>query len=225
MNFSTEYAYSISKRRFFSLNERESYTLFSVELHLFSLRILKEEMLFLFILTSSDIWISYMKKFEALLWETLSISQELIPSDLIHSGELVTKHTLYCESNLPVDHALTKKELLLTPSCSSKISLEDSQSVKDLNLKTLVLLHPLIVFLSLGTSKTQEIALFIHSVLKEAYSYHSLLLCLENDSCTSYRRKLKELSFLSLPFEEKVNCMPLYVDHMLRKAKHHFRII
>lgn len=136
----------------------EKYVKSSLELHLFFARIMKEHAIFLqagFMPKNTDYskeaeW--YQREFEKLLCDTVKISNCLIGSEILNSGELVTEYTFNAErqtqnlTGVLIDSNITLLEKMLSSNCNMYIPMNVEQNVCHLNNAALSLLDGFIKF-------------------------------------------------------------------------------
>lgn len=140
------------------LSDRE-YIRQSVEFNLFSLRIAKEHAIIAAAslppagLAVGNQLLSMKNNYEALLKAAVSLADGVISNEVLASGELVTEFTLNAEvktqrlTGLPINTAITKKELALKPGKNQGDLDELLSEVSRLNKKALELTGSAIVFL------------------------------------------------------------------------------
>lgn len=136
----------------------EKYVKSSLELHLFFARIMKEHAIFLqagFMPKNTDYskeaeW--YQREFEKLLCDTVKISNCLVGSEILNSGELVTEFTYNAERQMQeltgvlIDGNITLLEKRLSSNCNMYIPRDIGQNVCHLNNAALSLLDGFIKF-------------------------------------------------------------------------------
>lgn len=180
--------------------QANSYVVKSLELHLFFARIMKEHALFLRAgFTPADPGLSeqaeyYLKAFEDILREVVSLSNGIVGKDVTCSGEIVTEYTLpaekqtECLTSLPIDQSITAQALRLAPgndhpringSLTRKISCLNRAAIKLLNglidLKETVLQR-----VATGATFTANYPLLIEHILREAKLYRHYVQTLES---------------------------------------------
>ena len=210
------------------MTERNFYTMSSLCLHLYSLRILKEDTLFLSLTLKSstgyDKFYQFYKKFERFMYHTLLLSSNAVPFEILNSDELVTSYTFDSEKNtgichgFPIDTGLTVQELKLQPSTGCSFSLFESQETKSLNQMVIVLLCSYIKELSLLSSSEKEIC------RKDASRYKDLLTCLETKDQYAYQDLLLHSGRPVSSYDGPFRFLPLYNDHISRKTNHYVRL-
>lgn len=177
----------------------QRYVILSLELHLFFARIMKEHSLFLeagFTPKDSDLANEagfYKNEFEKLLSDTVDVSNGIIRSSVLNSGEIVTDFTLETEletenlSGIRIDTNITMRELELCSGRNPHVSSNLVNFVCQLNADAQVLLRGLINFkervlddvLSCNIF-TFNYPLLIEHILREARLYLSLVNDLED---------------------------------------------
>lgn len=178
----------------------EQYVIFSLELHLFFARIMKEHALFLmagfppanpdFSKTAKK----YKCDFEELLSRAITLSDGVIRRKVLNSGEIVTPFTPMAEqqtehlTGIEIDRTLTTRENLLRPGAQTVRSRERIQKVRALNQDALRLLDGLISFqeqiLSCVLSCqmfTMNYPLLIEHITREAKLYREYVHRLEKN--------------------------------------------
>nr|WP_312983640.1 DUF2935 domain-containing protein [Clostridioides sp.] len=177
----------------------QNYVILSLELHLYFGRIMKEHSLFLeagFTPKNkdySDIADNYRQQFERLLEYTVQLSNGIISSDALSSGEIITDFTLGSEqktenfTGIPINKNITLRESQLQSGNNPKITPELMQSVMVLNSNARMLLDGLINFKIMILNNvlscnifTMNYPLLIDHVLREAQMYNTLLMNIEN---------------------------------------------
>jgi len=177
----------------------QNYVILSLELHLYFGRIMKEHSLFLeagFTPKNkdySDIADNYRQQFERLLEYTVQLSNGIISSDALSSGEIITDFTLGSEqktenfTGIPINKNITLRESQLQSGNNPKITPEQMQSVMVLNSNARMLLDGLINFKIMILNNvlscnifTMNYPLLIDHVLREAQMYNTLLMNIEN---------------------------------------------
>ncbi|MBS5786856.1 MAG: DUF2935 domain-containing protein [Clostridioides difficile] len=177
----------------------QNYVILSLELHLYFGRIMKEHSLFLeagFTPKNkdySDIADNYRQQFERLLEYTVQLSNGIISSDALSSGEIITDFTLGSEqktenfTGIPINKNITLRESQLQSGNNPKITPELMQSVMVINSNARMLLDGLINFKIMILNNvlscnifTMNYPLLIDHVLREAQMYNTLLMNIEN---------------------------------------------
>lgn len=177
----------------------QRYVILSLELHLFFARIMKEHSLFLEVgFTPKDSSLAneadfYKNEFEKLLSDTVDVSNGIIRSNVLNSGEIITDFTLETEretqnfTGIRIDTNITKRESELRSGRNPKVSSNLVNFVCQLNADAQILLRGLINFkqrllddvLSCNIF-TFSYPLLIEHILREAKLYLSLVNDLEN---------------------------------------------
>lgn len=182
----------------------KDYVRMSLETHLFFARIMKEHSLFLEAgFVSKDVpWMQraayFREEFENLLLQTVRISNRMVGSDVLNSGELATEFTLDAEretsalSGIPVNSSITEMEERLLPGFSARRDSGSQTMVQQLNERALFLLDGLIEFKEtilkeVGVCRlfTLNYPLLIEHILREAKLYRDTVweLMRKGDSC------------------------------------------
>lgn len=175
----------------------KDYTIISLELHLFFIRIMKEHSLFLeagFQIKDTACikkagW--FREQFEKVLGEVVQLSDGLVGCGVLESQEVVTDFTRQSEkktsqlTGIPIDTRITAREEKLKAG-SGYSSRETRNEVKMLNQKVLRLLNGLIEFKEGILEDVEGCRLFtanypllIKHILREAKLYRSFLSELE----------------------------------------------
>lgn len=137
----------------------------------------------------------FQKEFEKLLCRAVSLSNGIISSNVINSGELVTEFTLSAEkqtkhfTGIAIDKDITNKELALKcKRCQCRIGNEKFREVKELNRTALNLLNGLISFKETILKKvlccemfTMNYPLLIEHIIREAKLYRDYVCMLEKN--------------------------------------------
>ena len=181
------------------MKELRDYIIQSLELHLFFARIMKEHSLFLeagFQIKDTELiekakW--FREQFEQLLCETVEFSNGLVRSEVLNSGEIVTKFTLdaekktECLTGISIDSHITRLELELEPLCGRCNKMEHQRKVRSINQRAIRLVSGLIRFKEAILSEVEKCCLFtanypllIKHILREARLYLSYVRELEN---------------------------------------------
>ena len=170
------------------------YVVFSLELHLFFARIMKEHALFLkagftpenkgYINTAEF----YRREFEALLRCAVLLSDGIVGKSVLSSGEIVTEFTAIAESQtqcftgIPIDKEITGMESRLRCGDSLRLDPVLCRQVKRLNQTALNLLDGLIGFKESvlnGTLRcrmfTANYPLLIEHIFREAKLYRTFI--------------------------------------------------
>lgn len=177
----------------------QKYVALSLELHLFFSRIMKEHSLFLqagfvqkdenFIKEADH----YRKQFEKLLCEVVNLSDGIVRSSVLNSGEIVTQFTCSTEKHtekltgIPIDTQITLLEQKLRCDRSIRISPDLARRVRRINREALKLLDGLICLKEEILHKvlccdmfTANYPLLIKHIIREAKLYRSYLVALES---------------------------------------------
>lgn len=174
--------------------DTDRYVVLSLELHLFFARIMKEHSLFLqagFTPRDSDYAQRasfFLNQFEQVLREAARLSDRIVSSKVLSSGEVVTEFTLDAEiqtqrlSGIEIDTRITELEQRLRPGNHPFITPGVIRSVRALNRKTLRLLDRLIEFKENILSNVERCRMFtmnypllIEHILREARLYRTCL--------------------------------------------------
>ncbi len=177
----------------------QRYVILSLELHLFFARIMKEHALFLEAgFTPKDSRLAskadhYKKEFEKLLSYTVSVSNGIIRSNVLDSGEIITDYTLGTEqktqnfTGIEINQNITMLESELHSGMNPKISSNLINYVSQLNANAKKLLKGLISFKQNILDDVLSCNLFtvnypmlIEHIIREAKLYLSLIDDLEN---------------------------------------------
>lgn len=179
----------------------DNYVIKSLELHLFFGRIMKEHSFFLKVgFTPAAAPFSkkaelFMKEFEKLLCQAVTLGDGIVRSDVLDSGEVVTDFTALaenqteCFTGIPINKAITARELRLNSGCChTKISSEKRTQVRSLNCTALRLLDGLISFKENVLHNvlncemfTVNYPLLIEHIIREARRYRDYISLLEKD--------------------------------------------
>ena len=179
----------------------DRYVVKSLELHLFFGRIMKEHAFFLRAgFTPADPAFSekaefYLKAFEELLMEVVSLSDGVARREVLNSGEVVTEFTALAErqserfTGIPLDKGITARTQRLKPrerQCGSSAQL--TGKVRCLNRRALRLLDGLIEYKETILKCVQQCEMFtmnypllIEHILREARLYRRYVGILERD--------------------------------------------
>lgn len=184
----------------------KDYAVISLELHLFFGRIMKEHSLFLesgFQIKDCD----YRKKagwfrgqFEEVLEEAAALSDGVVSSEVLESGEVFTEFTIPAEckteklTGIPINSQITEKEQSLSAGCGNVKDRNLKGSIQILNRKALKLVEGLIEFKEKVLSDVTSCSLFtanypllIKHIIREAKLYRSFLRELERRGTISPR--------------------------------------
>ena len=175
--------------------ETAEYTRFSLELHLFFARIMKEHSLFLeagFMGKDEDFKKKareFQKEFGHVLHKAIELGDGCVSEEVLRAKEIVTKDTLQCEmvtkgaSGFYIDEEITKKELHL----KSGVNTGKDGEVHHLNEQVLGLLDHIIEFKKEVQDKVLECSMFtvnypllLTHMLREAQMYRDSLMKLQN---------------------------------------------
>lgn len=195
----------------------------SLELHLFFARIMKEHSFFLeigftqkdsnFILEAD----AFRMEFDKLLANVISLSNGVVSSDVLQSGEVVTPFTLKAERasayftglNIPI--SLTEAESRLTGDALTSCSPVLEQRVVIINQRAVDLLKGLIQFKAVLLSNviscrifTANYPLLIDHILREARFYFSMIQRLQNR---------EEINLESNAYEQEVFWNRIMAEH------------
>ena len=189
-----------------------NYLVKSLELHLFFGRIMKEHSLFLkagFTPASSSFSNKaefYMKEFEKLLCQAVTLGNGIISNEVLCSGEIVTDFTSLAESQtekftcIPINKDITDMELRLNSSeCKIRSTPELFNQVRTLNCKALKLLDGLISLKENVLKNvlqcemfTMNYPLLIEHIIREAKLYREYVSHLERKGDLT-NRSMKEV--------------------------------
>lgn len=166
----------------------------SLETHLFFARIMKEHGLFLEagFPCADTTWIKkadwFRQEFEALLRDTVELSQCRVCADILRSEELVTEFTLPAErqterlSGVAIDSSITRCQMNLRASCRRRDDKNVVRAILELNQRALKLLNDFIAFkesiltqVSAGRIFTFNYPLLIEHILREAKLYRATI--------------------------------------------------
>ena len=193
----------------------------SLELHIFFARIMKEHALFLqagFMPISNDYiceaqW--YKGEFEKLLSDTVRISNRIISSNVLNSGEIVTPYTFGVEkktselTGIIIDSNTTLEELKLQPDNNSYTDPNLTNYAFYLNNRAIQLLDGLIDFKERILRDVLSCKLFtanypllIEHIIREAKLYRKYVVTLLNgQNITSQDKKQMELFWNQIMME------------------------
>lgn len=171
----------------------------SLELHLFFGRIMKEHSFFLQIsftprdgeyTQQADI---FRRAFDNLLWDVISVSDGVVSSDVLDSGEVFTEYTVNTEiasayyTGIQIPKEITKAEMQIMGSRSHPINQSIDQTVYAINQRAIELISSLIKFKSLILSNvlsckmfTMNYPLLIDHIMREAKLYLKMVQLLQN---------------------------------------------
>lgn len=199
----------------------ENYIKASLELHIFFARIMKEHALFLqagFMPISNDFiceaqW--YKGEFEKLLSDTVRLSNCMISSKIIDSGEIVTPYTFGVEkktsefTGIVIDTNITLEQLRLQPEGHAYLNPNLADYVCYLNSRALQLLDGLINFKERILRDVLSCKLFtanypllLEHIIREAKLYRQYVVMLLNgQNITCEGRKQVELFWNQIMME------------------------
>lgn len=178
-----------------------NYVIKSLELHLFFGRIMKEHSFFLkagftpAAASFSNKAEYFMKEFEKLLCQAVTLANGIVRRDVLVSGEIVTEFTAEAErqtehfTGIPINKILTQRELrLISGECPCRVNSERWSQVCRLNRTALKLLDGLIVFKENVLHNvlnceifTVNYPLLIEHIIREARLYREYVSVLERD--------------------------------------------
>lgn len=199
----------------------QNYVKTSLELHIFFARIMKEHALFLragFMPISEECIREaelYKGEFEKLLSDTVKVSNCMICSNVLNSGEIVTKCTLGAEkktselTGISIDTDITSKQLRLQPESNFNMNQNLIRHVRDLNNRALQLLDGLIrlkerILCEVSSCRlfTANYPLLIEHTIREAKLYRQYVMMLQNgQNITCQNRKQVELFWNQIMME------------------------
>ena len=190
----------------------QQYVIYSLELHMFFGRIMKEHSLFLeagFTPANPDLSQSadhYKRQFEAILHNAVKLGNGIISPTVASSGEIVTDYTLGSEqktqnfTSIAINHEITKMETGLQGMANPRVSSELVQQVSWLNENAKPILDGLIDFKTGILNDMLSCRLFtvnypllIDHILREAKMYRDHLVALENRQDPEHNLKDTEL--------------------------------
>lgn len=177
-----------------NVEDNLKYCTSSLELNLFFLRIMKEHALFLeagFTKANGDFAQQaecFKEEFEILLNCTINLSQGMIRSNVLNSGEIVTEFTLdaerqtMCLTGIDIDTDITQKEYQLYPHQELSQCCDIVSQISQLNQAVLALLEQFIQFKETIIANVESCAMFtmnypllLEHILREAKLYHCYL--------------------------------------------------
>lgn len=178
-----------------------NYIIKSLELHLFFGRIMKEHALFLnagFTPANKELGKqaeAYQAEFEKLLCEVIALSQGVVSSDALNSGEVVTEFTALaekqteCLTGIRINRAITEKELRLSGDRGGlNINRKMLCTVRHINERAIRLLDGLIclketILKNVLCCKlfTMNYPLLLEHIIREAKLYRQYLMILEKE--------------------------------------------
>ncbi|MDD6988980.1 DUF2935 domain-containing protein [Ruminococcus sp.] len=178
-----------------------NYVIKSLELHLFFGRIMKEHSFFLkagftpAAASFSNKAEYFMKEFEKLLCQAVTLANGIVRRDVLASGEIVTEFTAEAErktehfTGIPINKILTQRELrLISGECPCRVNSERWSQVCRLNRTALKQLDGLIAFKENVLHNvlnceifTVNYPLLIEHIIREARLYREYVSVLERD--------------------------------------------
>ena len=187
--------------------QNSNYMIKSLELHLFFGRIMKEHSFFLkagFTPANANFAKKaefYMKEFEKLLCQAVTLGNGIVSNEVLCSGEVVTEFTALAEkqtehfTGIPINKEITNKELRLNSgNCQCNINQEKYSQVQRLNRMALKLLDGLISFKENILKNVIQCEMFtlnypllIEHIIREAKLYRECVTCLEKNGDLSDR--------------------------------------
>ena len=192
----------------------QDYVRISLETNLFFARIMKEHALFLEtgFLGKDNKWIEkasfYRKEFERILRRTLELSNRMIGSYVINSGELVTSFTLAAENQtsrftgIDIDTQITQGQRQLQQGWIRRITQQMIRDINNLNEWALNQLDGLIDFKESLLQEVRECRLFtanypllIEHITREARLYRDTLKELQGNPRVSFQNLQKQENF------------------------------
>ncbi len=182
------------------MDSSERYAIYSLELHLFFARIMKEHALFLMAgFTPANIAFTkaaeqYKNRFEALLSQAVSLGDGVVGHEVLSSGEIVTPFTAPAErqtelfTGIGINQDITAREGLLRPGTRVPQNPEFKLQLKALNSEALQLLDGLISLKEQSLSHvlncrmfTMNYPLLLEHIIREAKLYREYVQRLEAD--------------------------------------------
>jgi hypothetical protein len=199
-----------------SMLSPEDFTSQSLELHLFFARIMKEHSFFLELgftpkdkdyVAQAD---EFRKEFDKLLWDVVSLSDGVVSSDVLLSGEVITQYTLNAEmasafyTGLRIPTEITREEADLAS--DDDMTQSDPalvQNVFIINQRAIDLISALIQFKELILSSvlscnmfTVNYPLLIDHILREAKLYLLMVQRLQNgDAAVTHEEAMEQELF------------------------------
>ena len=178
----------------------ERYIIFSLELHLFFSRIMKEHSLFLMAAyTPANTAFMreaerYKQRFEELLFQATMLADGIVRQEVLSSGEVVTEYTALAErqtqhfTGISINESLTARQENLRPGISYTWNPMLAQQVRVLNQTALRLIDGLISLKEQTLSRvlscnmfTMNYPLLLEHILREARLYRQYVNTLETD--------------------------------------------
>lgn len=176
------------------------YAAFSLELHLFFARIMKEHALFLAAgftpanAACTKSALQFKESFEALLSRAVALSNGVVGSEVLNSGEVVTSFTAAAErqterfTGICINRGITEREKMLCPAACCGANAQINRQVQQLNQTALRLLNGLIglkerVLSSVLSCRmfTMNYPLLLEHIIREAKLYREYVCRLESD--------------------------------------------
>ncbi|WP_304341527.1 DUF2935 domain-containing protein [Metaclostridioides mangenotii] len=180
------------------INEQR-YVILSLELHLFFARIMKEHGIFLeagFTPKDSDKSKKadqFKQQFEGLLDHAVRLSNGIVSSDFLTSGEMITDYTLGSEqktenfTGIAINGNITMMQAQLHSGTNPNITPDMYLSVKQLNINARMLIDAFINFKAMVLNEvltcniaTSNYPLMIQHLIHEAHMYSTQLMRLES---------------------------------------------
>lgn len=174
----------------------------SLELHLFFARIMKEHSLFLEAgFTPANSCCAkeaefYKNEFENLLCCAVSLSDGVLNTKVLKSGEIITQFTAEaecqteCFTGITINKEITRQEKCLTSGNTNCMDAKQCRQVKQLNQTSIRLLDGLICFkenilcsVLCCQTFTMNYPLLIEHIIREAKLYRTYILELEEEGC------------------------------------------
>lgn len=192
----------------------QDYVRISLETNLFFARIMKEHAMFLeagFLCKDSE-WIEkaifYRKEFEQILKRTVELSNQMIGSCVINSGELVTAFTLAAEhqtsrlTGITIDTQVTQRQRQLQSGWMTRVTQQMIREINNLNEWAINQLDGLIDFKENLLQEVRECRLFtanypllIEHITREARLYRDTLNELQGNPRISFRNLQRQENF------------------------------
>ncbi len=192
----------------------QDYVRISLETNLFFARIMKEHSLFLEagFLCKDNEWIEkasfYRQEFERILRRTVELSNRMIGSCVINSGELVTSFTLAAENQtsrftgIDIDTQITQRERQLQQGWIRRITQQIIRDINNLNEWALNQLDGLIEFKENLLQEVRKCRLFtanypllIEHITREARLYRDTLKELQGNPRISFQNLQRQENF------------------------------
>lgn len=192
----------------------QDYVRLSLETNLFFARIMKEHAMFLevlFLCKDSE-WIEkatfYREEFEQILKQTVELSNRMIGSCVINSGELVTSFTLAAENQtsrltgIDINTQLTQRERQLQQGWIKRVTPQMIREITNLNERAVNQLEGLISFKEDLLQEVKKCRLFtanypllIEHITREARLYRDTLEELQGNKRVSFQNLQKQENF------------------------------